>query len=61
MTAWEYLCAIKAAIVWLFAYIEWPAVAAGDSRGLGAWFLPVFVTVLILTTALMFWRSYQVR
>jgi hypothetical protein len=57
------LCAMKAEIVWLFAYIEWRAVAvaAGDSRGLGAWFLPVFATVLILTTAFMFWRSYQER
>ena len=52
---------MQTAIVWLFACIEWPAVAAGDSRGPGAWFLPVFVTVLILTTAFMFWRSYQER
>jgi uncharacterized membrane protein len=57
------LCAMKAEIVWLFAYIEWRAVAvaAGDPRGLGAWFLPVFVTVLILTAAFMVWRSYQER
>lgn len=57
------LCAMKAEIVWLVAYIEWRAVAvaAGDPGGLGAWFLPVLVTVPLLTVAFMFWRSYRER
>jgi hypothetical protein len=52
---------MQTATVWLFACIEWPAVAAGDSRRPGTWFLPVCVTGLILTTAFMFCRIYLER
>jgi hypothetical protein len=43
---------VKAEVTCMFAYIVWSAVAVvqGNSRGLGAWFLPVTLVAIIGTS-----------
>ena len=45
------IACVKMEIIWLFTYLEWTTVrvAMGEAQGVGSWFLPVTLTVLIGT------------
>jgi hypothetical protein len=57
------LSAMKVEIVGLMTYLEWTTikVALGQSAGLGALFLPIFLGVMVATTGLYFARARQAR
>lgn len=49
--------------VWLMAYLQWQIiqVALGRSSGLGAWFLPAAVVVLVVTACWVITRARALR
>jgi hypothetical protein len=57
------LAALKAEIVWLFAYITWRTIqtAMGDAGGLGRAFLPVLLAVLFGTLGIYFYLARRIR
>lgn len=51
------LCVVKAEVSWLFAYIEWRTirVALGQATGLGPYFTPVLLIILLATIGWIIW------
>lgn len=57
------LCVLKAQMLWLFGFIQLATIrtATGESRGLGAWFVPLFLGLTLGTLAIYFFRSWKAR
>ncbi len=57
------ILALKAEIVWFFAYLEWRIIetAFGNAQGLGPGLLPILLTFTIGTFAAYLYRAYQSR
>jgi hypothetical protein len=54
---------LKTVIVLLFLYITWISIetALGNSSGLSAWFLPVFLIVVGGTISFFIFRSFKLK
>lgn len=54
---------LKLEMAWLFAYIQWRMIriALGDTNGLGAWFLPAALALVLATLGWGIVRMYRAR
>lgn len=63
LLARRFLTVLKTEIVLLFTFLGWQTivVARGNAKGLGIWFSPIFLIVILGSAIIYFVRAYRAR